>query len=188
MTAYTHLDATMFQDTVATEPSLDHFECRLANDLEQVSHLTELLSNLAVNRGFRSLAQRHRIAVPLEEALVNAIVHGNLEIDSQTKSAGDDFFWETVQLRRNTKPYIDRFVQVRVDLTDDCMIVVIRDEGPGFDPGKIADPTQSDNLEIPFGRGLLLMRSFMDEVGFNATGNEVTLTARRESSHAHTAT
>lgn len=188
MTAYTHLDAAMFQQAVAVEPSLDHFECTLNNDLDQVSHLTELVCNLAVSRGVRSIAQRHRIAVPLEEALVNAIVHGNLEIDSATKSAGDDFFWQTVQERRNSKPYVNRIVKVRVDVSDDEIIVVIRDEGPGFDPGKIADPTESDNLEIPFGRGLLLMRSFMDEVGFNEAGNEVTLTARRESTHAHTAT
>jgi anti-sigma regulatory factor (Ser/Thr protein kinase) len=52
---------------------------------------------------------------------------------------------------------------------------VIRDEGPGFDPHKVPDPTDPENLERESGRGLLLMRSFMDSVAYNPTGNEVTL-------------
>ena len=51
----------------------------------------------------------------------------------------------------------------------------VRDEGPGFDPSKLPDPTDPANLEKISGRGLLLMRTFMDEVRFNATGNEVTM-------------
>jgi anti-sigma regulatory factor (Ser/Thr protein kinase) len=52
---------------------------------------------------------------------------------------------------------------------------VIRDEGPGFAPDKLPDPTDTSNLERSSGRGVLLMRAFMDEVSFNAQGNEVTM-------------
>ena len=52
---------------------------------------------------------------------------------------------------------------------------VIRDEGPGFDPATLPDPTDPANLDRPCGRGLLLMRTFMDDVGYNRSGNEVTL-------------
>ena len=52
---------------------------------------------------------------------------------------------------------------------------VVRDEGPGFDPSQVPDPTDPEHLENLCGRGLLLMRSFMDEVTFNMKGNEVTL-------------
>ena len=52
---------------------------------------------------------------------------------------------------------------------------IIRDEGPGFDPNKVPDPTAPENLEAVCGRGIWLMRSLMDEVDYNETGNEVTL-------------
>ncbi|MGE0608143.1 MAG: ATP-binding protein, partial [Pirellulales bacterium] len=50
----------------------------------------------------------------------------------------------------------------------------------GFDPSKLPDPTDPANLEKASGRGLLLMRSFMDEVTYNATGNQITLVKRRQ--------
>src|SRR6266566_3168207 len=51
---------------------------------------------------------------------------------------------------------------------------MVRDEGPGFNPGDVPDPTDPENLERESGRGLLLMRSFMDDVQYNERGNEVT--------------
>ena len=57
---------------------------------------------------------------------------------------------------------------------------VIRDEGPGFDPSACPDPTDPANLEKRSGRGLLLIRTFMDEVAFNEAGNQITLVKRRE--------
>ena len=64
-------------------------------------------------------------------------------------------------------------------LTPRESVYVIRDEGPGFDPSEIPDATAPANLERPCGRGLLLMRTFMDTVDFNDRGNKVTLTKRR---------
>ena len=55
----------------------------------------------------------------------------------------------------------------------------IRDEGSGFDTSLPRNPTLPDNIERYSGRGLLLMRMFMDEVLFNAAGNEVTLVKYR---------
>jgi anti-sigma regulatory factor (Ser/Thr protein kinase) len=57
---------------------------------------------------------------------------------------------------------------------------VIRDEGPGFDPSTLPDPTDPENLLRPCGRGVMLMRTFMNEVTFNDRGNEVTLIWRRK--------
>ena len=59
------------------------------------------------------------------------------------------------------------------------MEVSIRDEGDGFDPSKLPDPTDPENLDRPCGRGVMLMRAFMDDVRYNATGNEVTLVRKR---------
>jgi anti-sigma regulatory factor (Ser/Thr protein kinase) len=58
-------------------------------------------------------------------------------------------------------------------------VFVIRDEGPGFDVATVPDPTDPENFTKPSGRGLLLIRTFMDEVKHNAAGNEITLVRRR---------
>jgi anti-sigma regulatory factor (Ser/Thr protein kinase) len=58
---------------------------------------------------------------------------------------------------------------------------VIRDEGPGFNPFVLPDPTAPENLDKLSGRGLLLIRTFMDDVSYNETGNQITLVKRRDS-------
>ena len=72
-------------------------------------------------------------------------------------------------------PFCDRKVHVYTSLNAERVKFVIRDEGPGFNHRKVLNPTEAENLDRVGGRGLLLIRSFMDEVSFNARGNEVTL-------------
>ena len=69
-------------------------------------------------------------------------------------------------------------VQSRLDR--DQAVFVIKDEGQGFDVGNLPDPTDEDNVGKVSGRGVLLMRTFMDEVQYNEVGNQVTLTKRRQ--------
>jgi anti-sigma regulatory factor (Ser/Thr protein kinase) len=69
---------------------------------------------------------------------------------------------------------------VTARFTHDQAIYIVRDEGPGFDPTKLPDPTDPANLEKTTGRGLLLIRTFMDDVTFNATGNEITVIKKRK--------
>jgi anti-sigma regulatory factor (Ser/Thr protein kinase) len=69
-------------------------------------------------------------------------------------------------------------VYVTVQITREEARYVVRDEGPGFNPSKLPDPTDPSNLERVSGRGLLLIFTFMDEVKYNATGNEVTMIKR----------
>ena len=56
--------------------------------------------------------------------------------------------------------------------------VAVRDEGAGFDPDGLPDPTDPANLQKVHGRGLMLIRTFMDEVSFNETANEITMVKR----------
>jgi serine/threonine-protein kinase RsbW len=86
------------------------------------------------------------IRLALEEALVNAIKHGN-NMDRSKK------------VRINYRVQSDRFD------------IQITDEGPGFDPTDVPDPTAVENLERPCGRGLMLMRYYMNEVAFLERGN-----------------
>ena len=95
------------------------------------------------------------IRLALEEAVVNAIKHGN----------GND---------------PAKSVRIAYQVDDDRVRIEIEDQGPGFNPDEIPDPTLPENLERPSGRGIMLMRSFMNVVQFNDRGNCVVLEKSRE--------
>jgi serine/threonine-protein kinase RsbW len=96
---------------------------------------------------------RLNLRVGLTEALSNAMLYGNGQ---------------------------DPCKRVRVDLALGCNVIRIRvtDQGAGFDPCSVPDPTAPANLLKTGGRGLFLMRQLMDEVHFNDQGNSVTLVLR----------
>ena len=99
------------------------------------------------------------IRLATEEALVNAVRHGNQK--DETKD-----------------------VEVTWTVDADRFEIRIRDEGPGFDPDDVPDPTADENLARPCGRGVLLMRAYMDEVAFHGRGNEVHLVKHRAAAEA----
>ncbi len=121
-----------------------------------------------------------RVAVALREALVNAIHHGNLEIASHLREKDEKSYYRLVDERRQQEPYLDRRVHVFAKESPHEAVYVIRDEGRGFDPTTLPDPTDPSNLDKVSGRGLLLIRTFMDEVHHNKTGNELTMIKRRD--------
>ncbi|MFP3947622.1 MAG: ATP-binding protein [Longimicrobiales bacterium] len=92
--------------------------------------------------------------VGLTEALSNAMLYGNREDP-------------------------DKRVRVEVCVEESAVRVRVTDEGNGFDPGTVPDPTAPRNLEKPCGRGIFLMRQLLDDVRFNEEGNCVTLVLRR---------
>jgi serine/threonine-protein kinase RsbW len=95
------------------------------------------------------------IRLALEEALLNAIKHGN-------------------QLDRGKKVHISYHVR------PEHVEITIADEGAGFDPEEVPDPTAPENLERCCGRGLMLMRHYMSEVAFNRRGNSVSMRKLRK--------
>ena len=120
-----------------------------------------------------------RISVALTEALDNALYHGNYELSSELRE-GDGSRWrEAVRIRRDESPYKDRKIYVQGRIARDEVRFTIRDEGPGFDPSKIPTVVDGENLERFSGRGILLMRAFLDEVIFDDAGRRVTLVKRR---------
>ena len=123
-----------------------------------------------------------RVAMALDEALQNAMIHGNLEVSSKLREGDDaNAYYALASQRRQQLPYKDRHVFVRALVTREKAEITIRDEGPGFNPGTIPDPTDPAYLDRPCGRGLWLIHAFMDEVRHNATGNEITMILRRDS-------
>jgi len=119
-----------------------------------------------------------RVRVALDEALANAMIHGNLEIGSELREIACEDYHALIDERRRTAPYAQRKVSVIVRLTPGQAQFVIRDEGKGFDASSLPDPTDPANLEKLSGRGMLLIRTFMDEVHHNQTGNEITMIKR----------
>lgn len=94
------------------------------------------------------------IHLALEEALVNAIRHGN-----QSDPA--------------------KYVEIRAFLADDLVRIEIHDEGPGFNPATLPDPTSDEFLDRPNGRGVLLIRTFMTRVDYQGRGNVVVMEKER---------
>jgi CheY-like chemotaxis protein len=121
-----------------------------------------------------------QVAVALREALVNAIYHGNLELSSELIEKDEQEFLALAKQRRADKPWCERRVRVTSVETRDRAVYVVADDGAGFDPSALPDPTDLSNLDKRTGRGLLLIRTFMDEVSHNAAGNEITMVKRAD--------
>ncbi|MEM7228038.1 MAG: ATP-binding protein [Planctomycetota bacterium] len=100
-------------------------------------------------------ATRFAVRLAFEECIANAFKHGN---------RGDD-----------SKP-----VTIECDVQPAMIEIEVTDQGPGFDPDAVPDPTQDENLEIPAGRGLLLMRAYMTSVDIMPPGNKVRMRYERK--------
>ena len=121
-----------------------------------------------------------QVSVALGEALANAMYHGNLEVTSDVRERSEAEYQTLIADRRHQKPYRERRVYVTSKESLAEVRYVIRDEGKGFDPTGLPDPTDPSNLEKTTGRGLLLIRTFMEEAFHNETGNQLTMVKRRE--------
>jgi len=139
-----------------------------------IHHLQDSLTHANVG----DEADRLRIGTALAEALANAIDHGNLELDSKLRESDLMTYRDTGKARINQEPYCRRKVHVRARLAPGEATFVIRDEGPGFDPDSLPDPTDPENITKPSGRGVMLIRTFMDDVRFSESGNEITMIKR----------
>lgn len=98
------------------------------------------------------------VRLALHEAITNAFEHGHEKLPPQTP------------------------VRVEYKITSDEAWFAIEDQGPGFTPAEVRDPTLDENLEIPSGRGIMLIRAYMTDVSFNAKGNRILMTFRRPDS------
>lgn len=152
----------------------------LESDPALVSPLVQMFREEMAAFGLCDATAATRSGIALEEALLNAVYHGNLGVSSELKQQGNGLFEKTAAERRFQEPYRDRRVFVTAELTPQAATFVIEDQGTGFDVSALPDPTDPANLEKPSGRGVLFMRTFMDDVAYNPTGNRVTLVKRRE--------
>ncbi len=160
--AATRLTMTRSQFVLGVDPALlSPLIGRLQNNMRRLNLFDE--------------TEQTRISMALREALANAVEHGNLEASSKLREDDEAVYHRLLAERRQQSPYRERRVFVTDEETREGVRYTIRDEGPGFDPSKLPDPTDPANLENVSGRGLLLIHAFMDEVRHNATGNEITI-------------
>ncbi len=126
-----------------------HLDTKIPSDYAEGHRVQEeILSRLEKLEWIRN--DLFGIRLSMEEALVNAIKHGNqLDVEKQ--------------------------VHVTCQIGEQRIVITITDEGHGFDPEAVPDCTQLENLERPCGRGIKLMRSFMSRVEYNPRGNRVVL-------------
>jgi CheY-like chemotaxis protein/anti-sigma regulatory factor (Ser/Thr protein kinase) len=150
----------------------------LDNDRDLVASLVAHLRSYLVRLGLCDETAMTRVCIALEEALLNAIFHGNLELSSDLRQDGEEAYYRLAEERRGVAPFRDRQVFCTTRLSRAEVRVTIRDEGSGFDPSTLPDPTDPANLGRIGGRGLLLIRTFMDSVTYNPAGNEITLVKR----------
>jgi CheY-like chemotaxis protein len=149
------------------------------NDFELVRPLVTYLQSLLEEFSICGGNERILAGIAFEEALLNGMIHGNLEVGSEIRESGFLEHESQIAARREASPYRERRVKVEAAVTPEEAVVTVEDQGKGFDPAKVPDPRAPENLTKSSGRGLLLMRTFLDEVTFNETGNVVRLVKRR---------
>jgi serine/threonine-protein kinase RsbW len=124
----------------------------LGSDIHAAEQLCVKLIAIAADHGF-SEDDTFGIHMALEEAMVNAVKHGN---------QGDPSKKVTVEYLVNSEVF---------DVT-------ITDQGSGFSPDQVPDPRDEDNLHKMSGRGVFLIRTYMDVVEYNQKGNQIHMSKR----------
>ena len=167
----------------------NEFSFVLSNDPELINPLVDLVQQMVFGLGLCDAVERVRVGIAVEQALLNALYRGNLRITSEQMQqarqvADEEDAIDIVRQRRLISPYRERKIDVDVKITTEEARIRITDEGGGFDTSRVPDAGDPSALEREGGRGLVLMRSFMDEVIFNDTGNEVTLVKRAQTTPA----
>ncbi len=132
---------------------------------------------------FCDSTERMHAGLAVEEALLNALLHGNLELDKAEvqearKLLRQGIVADCIKKRGAEPPFCDRRTRVDADLTLDAAKFTVRDEGAGFDTSIVPQKRDPSTLGGDEGRGMVLVRNFMDEVEYNAKGNEVTMIMR----------
>ena len=172
--------ANRMQSQARLELYLDRCERTfiLENDPTLFGPLLACLQEEAARFHLWDETEQTRVGIALQEALTNALYHGNLELGAELRESDEDAFHSQAVLRRHQTPYFHRRIHLEAEYSRESARFTVRDEGRGFDPRGLPDPTDPANLERVCGRGVLLMRTFMDEVEYNATGNIVTMRKR----------
>lgn len=168
-------------DRLMKTNALARYRFCLENDPTLIAPMTDFVKMTmeSIELGDQT-AQRH-CALAIEEALINAMFHGNLELDAgqvQTarKAMHEGKTTPEVNQRRRLQPYADRKINVDIEFKSRSVTMLIRDQGKGFDAASsLASADLTSQFSGAGGRGLTLIGKFMDQVQYNQQGNEIKL-------------
>lgn len=153
------------------------FKFNLKNDPELIQPLVGLVQRMSDGMNLLASDSRTRFGVAIDEALVNAICHGNLELsEAEMKEVHGHLHSGTrsnvIESRRNKSPFCDRLVHVSLGLSVEGIKIVVRDDGRGFS----RDAIRASNEH----RGITLIQNLVDKASYNEAGNEITLVKFRD--------
>jgi anti-sigma regulatory factor (Ser/Thr protein kinase) len=137
--------------------------------------MVELCLGELAGMGLGDETSRMRVGIALQESLANALYHGNLEVSSDLRQEDERLFHVEASRRAALDLCRTRSVRVEARLDTESATYVIRDEGPGFYTSRLDRPIDPEDLTRIGGRGLLLIRTFLDEVVHDTVGNQITL-------------
>ncbi len=147
----------------------------LDNDPDLIASFMKLLGEELAGMRFWDVTGLLQVSVALQEALTNAMFHGNLEVGSEHRQVDERIFDEIAEQRRQTEPYRSRRIRLHVQLDRNAARFVVHDDGTGFDTMLLDRPVDAEDLSRIGGRGLVLIRTFMDEVRFNSSGSQISM-------------
>jgi CheY-like chemotaxis protein len=161
------------------------FAFELDNDAELIDPLVDLIQQIAFRMGMCNTNGRFRIGMALQQTILNALYHGNLELTTEQMEAARESLLgnptaNMIEKRRTLPPYCDRKIHIDACITPERLEVTVKDDGKGFDVARAQAMLDGARSDLEGGRGLRLMKILMDEVNFNAAGNEVQLVKLRE--------
>lgn len=130
---------------------VDSGRLSLVQERAAVEHAERTILDALARHGYPK-ASLFAVRLSLEEAISNAFHHGHAGLPP------------------------DLPISLEFDVAHDRVTISVQDQGPGFDPAAVPDPTLDENLENPTGRGLMLIRAYMSDVRFNPRGNRLTMT------------
>lgn len=162
---------------VETRISSERIGLTIPTRLEWIDQTVAFLGQKAASVSSRHEPCVQKVALSLHEALTNAIVHGNLEISSDLKEGDGSLFAEMLATRTTDEQFASRTVEITSDRNHERFEWSITDEGPGFDVDTItARGEANEPSTLASGRGLILMKAFMDDVRYELGGRRVVMT------------
>jgi CheY-like chemotaxis protein len=151
----------------------------LNNDPDLIAAFMKLVREELAGMRFWDETGLVQVSIALQEAVTNAVFHGNLEVSSEHRQVDERIFDQLALDRRQLEPYRSRRVRIHVQLDRDAARFSVSDDGPGFDASLLDREVHPDDLCRVGGRGLLLIRTFMDKVTFNSHGNQIIMIKHR---------
>lgn len=158
----------------------------IPSDIDLIDGVSSYIADRAVDIGIVPGKQKFYTQLAIDEAISNAILHGNLRIQEVTaEEAGEKTRDAIYNERRRSPEFADKKVFIEAKVDAQKLEVMIEDEGPGFDYSGLPNPTENENAFLYHGRGIFVIRNIMDDVVFNENGNCITLIKYKQSSGPH---